>query len=415
MPNPHDRHVTIEDQLLPAAAHLTGPGACDVLRPAVAAAGGELLSCRTSHVQYRPESDLVVRYRCEIRRKGVDVTDTLLAATTIAGPHAGTLPVEAETSDGSALSVGVWRWPFDPVLVDLATMVTPHLADAHLRELVGGDAGLEVVAYRPTERAVVRARGTDREIYVKIVPPAITAALARRHVLLADAGLPVPRVVATGSGWIAMEALVGTTLRDRLKDGSDRLAPRHRYRDLLDVLGDIDLGDVTPTRSRLADAPHHAAMLAAVLPDAAERLDTIVERLSESSPSRPPTGTVHGDLHEGQLVVDDTTITGLLDIDDVGPGDPLDDVGALVAHLRFRALTSGDQRIEAYATAVRSALSAHHDGSDVDRHIAAVLVGLATGPFRIQQPDWVATTQRVLDLIDHHLAATDAPIGGSVR
>ena len=42
-------------------------------------------------------------------------------------------------------------------------------------------------------------------------------------------------------------------------------------------------------------------------------------------------------------------MTGLLDIDYVGVGDPLDDVGALVAHLRFRALTSGDQHIEAYA------------------------------------------------------------------
>ena len=416
IPGPQHRHVTIEDPLLPAAAHLTGPGASDVLRPVVAAAGGELLSCRTSHVQYRPESDLVVRYRCEIRRGGRDVTDTLLAATTVAGPHAGTLPVEAEGSDGRALSVGVWRWPFDPVLVDLSTMVTPHLADVHLRELVGGDAVIEVVAYRPTERAVVRARGADREIYVKIVPPSSTAALARRHLVLADAGLPVPRVLAMGSGWIAMEALVGTTLRDRLKSGSDQLAPPHRYHELLDVLADIDLGDVTPTRSRLADAPHHAAMLGAVLPEASERLEAIAERLSAGSSRRQlHTGTVHGDLHEGQLVVDDTTVTGLLDIDDVGAGDPLDDVGALVAHLRFRALTSGDQRIEAYAAAVRSALSATHDDSDVDLHIAAVLVGLATGPFRIQQPDWAATTERVLDLIDHHVSAVDAPIGAPTR
>ncbi|HSP27635.1 MAG TPA: aminoglycoside phosphotransferase family protein [Ilumatobacteraceae bacterium] len=403
--------MTIEDPLLPAAAHLTGPAASDVLRPVISAAGGELLSCRTSHVQYRPESDLVVRYRCEIRRSGVDVTDTLLAATTIAGPHVGTLPVEAETPDGRALSVGVWRWPFDPVLVDLATMVTPHLANAHLHDLVGGDAVLEVVAYRPTERAVIRARGDGREIYVKIVPPALTAALARRHILLADAGLPVPRVLATGSGWIAMEALVGTTLRDRLKNGVDRLPSPDRYRELLHVLGDIDLGDVTPTRSRLADAPHHAAMLGAVLPGASGRLDAIVERLSEDSSWRTHTGTVHGDLHEAQLVVDDRTVTGLLDIDDVGPGDPLDDVGALVAHLRFRAMTSGDQRIEAYATAVRQALSANHDDSDVDRHIAAVLVGLATGPFRIQQPDWAATTERVLELIEHHLTAAATAIG----
>jgi aminoglycoside phosphotransferase (APT) family kinase protein len=405
----------IEDPLLPAAAHLTSAAATDVLRPVVAATGGELLSCRTSHVQYRPESDLVVRYRCDIRRNGVDDTDTLLAATTIAGPHAGTIPVEAETPAGDMLSVGVWRWPFDPILVDLTTMVTPHLADAHLHDLVGSDAALEVVAYRPTERAVVRATGTDREVYVKIVPPAVTEALVQRHVTLADAGLPVPRVLASGVGWIAMEALVGTTLRDRLKNSSDRLPSPDRYRELLEMLSRVDPGDGRPTRSRLADAPHHASMLAAVLPDARGRLDAILEQLTAPPSARSLTSTVHGDLHEAQLVVDDTTVTGLLDIDDVGPGDPLDDVGALVAHLRFRALTSDDDRIDAYATAVRTAVSRGHDDSDIDRHIAAVLVGLATGPFRIQQADWAMTTSRVLDLVEHHLAAAGTPIGVATR
>ena len=200
--------MTILDPLLPAASHLTGAGASDVLSPVVEAAGGELLSCRTSHVQYRPQSDLVVRYRCEIRRGGIDVNETLLAATTVAGPFAGTLPIEATAPDGTALSVGVWRWPFDPILVDLSTMVTPQLAVAHLGDLVGARPQLEVVAYRPTERAVVRVRGDGREIYVKIVPPASTAALVHRHTMLADAGLPVPRVLSTGSGWIALESLV---------------------------------------------------------------------------------------------------------------------------------------------------------------------------------------------------------------
>jgi aminoglycoside phosphotransferase len=403
--------VTIVDPLLPAAAHLTGAGASDVLRPAVEATGGELLSCRTSHVQYRPQSDLVVGYRCEIRRRRIDVTETLLAATTIAGPFAGTLPIEATAPDGNVLSVSVWRWPFDPILVDLSTMVTPRLAGAHLSDLVGVRPQLAVVAYRPIERAVVRVRGSGREIYVKIVPPASTAQIVCRHVALADAGLPVPRVVATGSGWIAMEALVGTTLRQRLKDGAERLPSPDRYRELLDALSGIDLADVAPTRSRLADAPHHAAMLGTVLPDARGRLEAITERLSAHCSTRTTTGTVHGDLHEAQLVVDDTRVTGLLDIDDVGPGDPLDDVGALVAHLRFRAVTSGDQRIDGYAERVYCALSRDHDASDINRHVAAVLVGLATGPFRIQQPDWAATTHRVLDLIDHDLAAADQPIG----
>lgn len=410
----HDRHVTIDDPLLPAAIHLTGPGARDVLRPAVVAAGGELLTCRTSHIQYRPESDLVVRYRCEMRRGGDEFTDTLLAATTTVGPLPGTVPIEATAADGTALSVGVWRWPFDPVLVDLATMVTPHLADARLRELVGACADLEVVAYRPTERAVIRVRGSRREVYVKVVPPATVAALVGRHEALHRADVPVPRVLQVGHGWIAMEALAGTTLRDRLKQGSGPLPSPTRLREVLQVLSTVRLPDVAPVRSRLDDAPHHAAMVAAVLPDARERLHEIVERLAART-GRGLAGTVHGDLHEAQLVVDDRSVTGVLDVDDVGTGDPLDDVGTLVGHLRFRAATSGSTWIDTYARRVRGAVGSGHDPAEVDRHVAAVLVGLATGPFRIQQPDWATTTRQVLDLVEHHLAAADAPTGGLVR
>lgn len=405
----HPRHVIIEDEFLPAAAHLTGPLAADVLTPVLAAAGSELLACRTANVQYRPQSDLVVRYRCDVRRDGAVTQDTVLAATTIAGPYAGTVPVEAETPDGGVLSVGVWRWPFDPIITGLSTMVTPDLAAAHLAPLVGGRPELEVVAYRPTERAVVRVRGADRELYAKVVPPHLVDPLALRHDRLAAAGLPVPRVLAVGDGWIAMEAVLGTTLRDRLKSGAGLLPSPDRYRELLDDLAGVDVPGVPPVRSRVEDAPHHAAMLATVLPTHRQRLDEIVERLEHGSVDR--TGTVHGDLHEAQLVVDDEQVTGLLDIDDVGSGDPLDDVGTLVAHLRFRALVSGDGRTEEYADRTRPAIESDHDPADVDRRVAAVLVGLATGPFRIQQPDWAATTGQVLDLVERHLDAAEMAAG----
>ena len=126
-------------------------------------------------------------------------------------------------------------------------------------------------------------------------------------------------------------------------------------------------------------------------------------------------GTVHGDLHEGQLVVDDNAVIGLLDVDDVGNGDPLDDVATMIGHLRFRAATGADPSLEYYADDIRSAVATGHDPGDVDLHIAAVLVGLATGPFRIQQPDWEATTVRLLGLVEQHLdTSTDSATGTPV-
>lgn len=399
--------MLIEDPLLPAAAHLTGDDAADVLRPAVHASGGRLLACRTSQVQYRPASDLVVRYRCTIERGSTTIDDTVLAGTTAAGVPSGTLPIEATAPNGDRLTVGVWRWPFDPVLTALETMVTPHLAAAHLHDLVGNRPTLEVVAYRPTERAVVRATGAGRTVYVKVVAPTVVDQLVERHTALAAAGLPVPRIEATGHGWIAMEALEGTTLRDRLKAGVPARPPAHVYRTLVETIATVDLGGLPPVRSRLDDAPHHAAMLATVVPALRGRLDDLIGRLLSSAP--PATlATAHGDLHEAQLVVDDVDVIGLLDIDDAGPGDPLDDAGALIAHLRFRALTAGDPDIAIAADRIRAAMCERFAPDWLDHRVAAVLVGLATGPFRLQQDGWPQSTTDVLDLAERHL-----PVGVS--
>jgi Ser/Thr protein kinase RdoA (MazF antagonist) len=211
-----------------------------------------------------------------------------------------------------------------------------------------------------------------------------------------------------------MAALGGTTLRERLKSRTQRVPAPDRYRRMLETLSAVHIDDAPPARSRIEDAPHHAAMLATVLPDAGGRLAEIVGRLS-AAPTQSAVGTVHGDLHEGQLVVDDDDVTGLLDIDDVGRGDRLDDIATLVGHLRFRAASSADPRVDDYAVRVCNAFSDEFDDADVDRHVAAVLVGLATGPFRIQQARWEATTMHVLDMIEHHLARADASIGAGVR
>ncbi len=409
--NQHDCHVIVDDACLPAAAHLVGPDAHAVLAPVVQRAGAELVECAATGVQYRPGSDLVVRYRCSVRRNDRIASDTLLAATTTNGALPGTVPVEAVAADGSNLRVGVWRWPFDPVLTDLSTMVTPSLAEAPLRTLLGGLPELEVVAYRPAERAVVRARGPEREVYVKVVPPSTTTALVDRHEHLAAGGVPVPSVLEAGDGWIALEALHGTTLRDRLKSGDRALPTGDQYRALLEALAHVTIPGAAAVRSRINDARHHAAMLATVVPEKTPQLDDIVDRLATEC---APTGdaTVHGDLHEAQLIVDDNEVTGLIDIDDAGQGNPLDDIGTFLAHLRFRALTSDEAWIDSYYHEVRASVAGEHEPATIDLRIAAVLIGLATGPFRVQQPGWRGTTTAVLALAEAHLDAMASTTAG---
>lgn len=410
----------LDDAVLPAAAYLTSPAAADVLGAALAAGGAELRSSEPNHVQYRPESDLVVRYKAEVAYPdGRVAVETLVAATTVHGPPPGTVPVEAELDDGEVLSVGVWRWPFDPVLVGLEAAVVPAQAQDRLAGIVAGPVQLEVVAYRPCERTVVRVTGPDGgELYVKVVPPHQVAELAERHRALGAAGVPVPEVLIAdeATGWIAMTALRGPTLRQQLKTGARPWPGADAFRDLTRQFAAADLPQVAPVRPRVFDASGHAAMLATVVKHQKARLDELAARFRAAEDRvRVRCGAIiHGDLYEAQLVLDGERISGVLDIDDAGPGDPLDDFANLLGHLVYRATTTTDAAIRAaigdYAIELRRRFGADIDPAELDEAIAAVLVGLATGPYRIQQAGW---EQVVLQQLDHAERLLDG--GGDER
>lgn len=406
MDGPH-RDGMIDDPVLPAAAHLTGPHAGDVVGAAVAATGSELVDCRPVQVQYRPGSDLVVRYKATVRREdGSSTAETLLAGCTKDGPHPGTVPVEAVTDTGDTLVAGVWRWPFDPVLADLDRMVTPAHAAEVLDGLVRGPVAIDVVVYRPVERVVARVTDADgRQLYVKLVAPGAVAPLAERHRRLADAGLPVPEIVAAGDSWIAMTALAGPTLRDVVKrdalPGMHELPTAASLLAIRSAVAASGLDHMRPVRPRVLDAAAHARMLATVLPQEHARLLHLADRfdIEAVAASERSGAVVHGDLHEGQLIVDGDRVVGLLDVDDAGPGDPVDDLATLLGHLTFRSL--GNDRngapLRAYASSLRSEFAPEIDPGALDTAVAGVLVGLATGPFRIQQPAWQDAVGRVLD------------------
>jgi len=409
-----------DDDALPAAVHLAGPRAEPLLRAAIDFVGGRLHSSRPIHIQYRPGSDVVVRFDSLVSWRGADpVRETLMAATSRDGAPAGTVPVVAE-ADGRQLAVGVWRWPFDPFMPALAAMVTPREAAARLGELVHGPLELAVVAYRPTERAVVRvidANGTV--LYVKVLPPARVASLVERHRRLRAAGVPAPLIVAADEheGWLAMAELAGDTVRERIKSDAPGWPDADAYLSLLRDLRSTGIAD-RRVATRTTDAVGHAAMLAAVAPDLQSRLDAQVDAIEPAIERADARRTaVHGDLHEAQLVVDGTRIVGLLDVDDAGCGDPLDDLATVLAHLRFRAAVDDRlrTRIGAYADELATAFSREAQALGCDAgelHIvtAAVLVGLATGPFRIQRPHWRRDVDRVLAAAEYEIrCACDPP------
>jgi len=390
--------VLINDAALPAAAHLVGPGAIDVLRAPVEAAGGILESARACNVQYRPGSDVTVRYTAQVAWGGAPAKrETLVAGTTAHGTHPGAAIVTADTPAGR-LEVGVWRWPFDPVLTGLRTAVTPSSAAPLIGAADRREADVEVVAYRPTDRAVVRVRHGHQTAYFKVVPPQAAPALADRHHRLRGAGVPAPRVRHVDEdGILILDELGGSTFRDLIKTNSGTWPGPAALDELADAFASAEL-ESAPVPSAVAHAVLHASMLAAVMPRQRSRLEHLADTLQQVEPA-PRSATIHGDLHEGQLVVDHGRITGVLDIDDAGPGDPVDDRANLIAHLRYRAVTTPElrQRLTDHADMLRRSSTGRFDRDRLDLSTAAALVGLATGPFRVQQPGWNTSVGELLN------------------
>ena len=115
-------------------------------------------------------------------------------------------------------------------------------------------------------------------------------------------------------------------------------------------------------------------------------------------------GVVHGDLHEGQLIVEGGRITGLLDIDDMGIGDLVDDVAVMIGHLRYRAGTSSNTaRIDAFADDLVTAHAGDHSERDVAVGTAAVLIGIAGSRFLSQHEEWERSVADTLDLVERLL------------
>ncbi len=68
--------------------------------------------------------------------------------------------------------------------------------------------------HRPGRRAVYEVSWPGGRAFVKAVRPHLASGLHERHVLLHDAGLPVPRSLAwTDRGVVLLEALDGASLR----------------------------------------------------------------------------------------------------------------------------------------------------------------------------------------------------------
>ncbi|MGH3317217.1 MAG: phosphotransferase, partial [Nocardioidaceae bacterium] len=214
-----------------------------------------------------------------------------------------------------------------------------------LREVVARP-GAELVTHRAEQRAVVRlSAGVGAAGYVKVVRPGRTQPLVEA----AKVVLPVrtPRLLHhdDGQGIVEVAAVPGDPLQVVLSrptatqpveavawEVARRLCAVHRcaapvQRPTRDVTSEVAgvatwVDRITPyvpdLQPRAEAALHHCARL---LDDPAQALVL-----------------VHGDLDDGQVMVDAEGVVGFVDCDGIGGGEGALDLAGLVAHVRLRVL-----------------------------------------------------------------------------
>lgn len=250
-------------------------------------------------------------------------------------------PGTVALTDATGRALSAWLYPRDPALPALAALVYPDAAAVVLARLGIDSAGLalSVPSYRPGKRAVVRLH-TDAGIYfAKVVKPELVEPIRTRHELWRAAGIPVPEVIASApEGVLILTALQGVELSTALATTTDTTSISEALRE---IEGRIHgLRSESSARSSLGQrVSWYTARLRTLAAASGARVDELEELITttlRTAQANPRQVTIHGDLHLGQVFVDPhspATVTGVLDIDTAGLGDPADDAAALWAHL----------------------------------------------------------------------------------
>lgn len=383
----------------PGADLLTSAAADELLEAALATGGRRLRDWGLRSVHRRGRS-LSVLY---------DVTTGDGAEELLVG-HVSEREVPAgavELSVGDA-RIHLWRYPADPYLPGLPSAVSA----ARVGELLdglglpAGQVRLRVRSYRPTRRAVVEVTvtgqgGSATLLFLKVLGGRTadrvaerTRALALPHRQLRAAGLPVPGVVgvAEAQGIVALTAVAGRTLRSILVDDAVQVPSPEPLIELSRRISEVPLETTAAPRS-FASAERHVPQLLDAVPDLA---DLVQEIAAAADAAGGPTGTVHGDLHDGQLLYTDGAVSGLLDVDGAGTGLVAHDAGRLIAYvdsLRERedvGAARGARFARDLFVAYRDLVGEEH----LRRSVAGARLSMATGPARTPQGDWREDTRR---------------------
>ena len=393
----------IDDPEVPAVTSLMGDDASELLAAVLEEAGGRPRRHSISQVRYVPARSITVQYQVDVVwERGKPTREALVAVSGIDVPPE--IPVFA--ADG--IEIAIWRYPNDPFLPGLRAVHTPNGAGEVLSQLGAptDTVRIRTRAYRAGRRAVLEVTTPDAQVFLKVVRPSRAPALQQLHNRLAPQ-VPVPHSLgwSEGLGILALQALPGRTLRRAIESHSRSLPHPGAVLELLDrfpASGGSSVRVAGP-RGRVSE---FGELLAAVMPSLRPRLGPIVERLHHDDSGG--TDPVHGDLHASQILVDEGGIVGLVDVDTSGVGQRADDLATLLGQLTTLSLSSrARRRVDRYGAELIATFDETVDPVELRLRTAAAVLGLATGPFRVQDRNWEADTEQRVALAESWIRSAD--------
>ncbi|WP_231554374.1 aminoglycoside phosphotransferase family protein [Arthrobacter sp. L77] len=385
-----DAHIIREQD---AIALLGSDAPEDLLRRVLATAGWELGAWQLASLHHRPgvgatgvfSVDAIPHPAAPGRAARSGPAPTHACITSCPLPH-GPARVTVVHRRG-ADTLAAWVHPHDPLLPGLPSALDPAAATPFAFG-PGRDAGatlLELRSYRPLRRAVVLARNGDERRYLKVLRRDAAGPLAERHRMLRAAGVPAPALAAGPvQDVVAMQAAPGTPLAELLMlDGAEGVEPDALLRVLASLPVEVmALPRRPPWSARVRD---YAEGAVAALPEEADRIRRLAAdidaevRSSDGGPLVP----THGDFYEGNLLVADGSVSGLLDVDALGPGHLVDDLACFLGHLAvLPALHAGYARVPQALPRFAQAFDRRVDPVALRSRAAAVSLTLVAGARR---------------------------------
>ncbi len=305
----------------------------------------------------------------------------------------------AAAGDGPAIALPDWNallriFPDDPALVQLpalldAPSVSARLAQASGAALAPGDMSWSLLSYQPGDRCALRYRwstaGIDAVGKLQVDAAASHAGL-RRLWELPGRRFRMPQPLscdeALSTRWECF--LAGRPFEQVAAESGIVPALEAVTRGLVDLHRSAMRGMPVQDRARLLGRIQRKVLprVRGALPDMAGECEAFAAVLGRIATSLPPAMavTVHGDLHTGNILLDDSGLV-LIDLDSLASGEPAFDLAMIGTRLLLLALL-GDAGFRETAGAVAD-LPRYYADAGGDQvapgvfawYVAALLVG----------------------------------------